>query len=312
MTARTGQPSGRAREFLTFTLRVVIVHTITYFALGMIMSNLLRYGEVFEREIIRDFMLSIDEHNILFGPFLQPVRGLIFAVGLWPIRSLLIERKRGWLVLWGLLVTIGILSTPAASPGSVEGMLYTRLPMWYHFIGYPEILLQTLLFSVWLVWWERRSAEVQPATAKAGSRLAGEVVKSLTAACFAWIGYAVAGLTLAAAANARAAATGGQGIDIGAAGANLKMQLMFVVAFAVNAIAVFFAARLWRAGRIRTWSLFLLFWFVDALVPWLYQTLVLGGSNLATAAMLGLLPAAIIVLTIRLNDRRAASPVPTA
>jgi len=84
-------------------------------------------------------MLQMEGHNILLGPFMQPVRGLNFAIGLWPLRDLLIEKKRGWLILWGLLVTLGILSTPAAAPGSVEGVLYSRLPLWYHLIGRPEI-----------------------------------------------------------------------------------------------------------------------------------------------------------------------------
>lgn len=135
------------KAFLAFALRVIIAHTLTYFIIGMIMSNVFDYREVFKREIIRDYMLPMDQHNILGGPYMQPLRGLIFAIGLWPLRSFLVEKKRGWLILWGLIVTIGILSTPAASPSSIEGMLYTKIPMWYHLMGLPEIMLQTLVFG---------------------------------------------------------------------------------------------------------------------------------------------------------------------
>lgn len=294
------------KTFLDFTLRVIIAHTLTYFIFGIIMSNAFDYSEIFQREIIRDYMIPMDEHNIVLGPFLQPVRGLIFAIGLWPLRSFLVEKKRGWLILWGLLVTIGILSTPAASPGSVEGMLYSKLPMWYHLIGYPEIVLQTLVFSIWLVWWERQSAKSLEVDAKKENPLVTEIVKAIMTACFAYIGYAAGGLLLAAMANANAASTGADSIDIEATGANFKMQFMFVVAFVVNVFAVFWIARIWLANRMNLWGVFLLFWLIDAFVPWLYQTLVFGSSFIPTAILLGLFPAVIIAVSIRMNYRKIA------
>jgi hypothetical protein len=294
------------KTFLAFALKVIVAHTATYFIFGIIMSNVFDYGEIFQRPIIRDYMIPMDEHNIILGPFLQPIRGLIFAIGLWPLRGFLIEKKRGWLTLWGLLVTIGILSTPAASPGSIEGMLYSKLPMWYHLIGYPEIVLQTLVFSIWLVWWERQSAKSLEAVAKNENPLATEIVKAIMTACFAYIGYAAGGLILAAMANANAASTGAEPIDIEAAGANFKMQFMFVVAFVVNTFAVLWIARRWLAGRIKLWLIFLLFWLIDASVPWLYQTLVFGSSFIPTVILLGLFPAVIIAIGIRMNYRKMA------
>lgn len=294
------------KTFFGFALRVIIAHMLTYFVFGIIMSNVFDYGEVFQREIIRDYMLPMGEHNIVLGPFLQPIRGLIFAIGLWPIRSLLVEKKRGWLILWGLLVTIGILSTPAASPGSIEGMLYSKLPMWYHLLGYPEVVLQTLVFSVWLVWWERQIQERHEAVVKKQNPLTTEIVKAIMTACFAYIGYAVGGILLALMANARAAETGAGGVDFEAAGADFKIQFMFVVVFVVNIITVFWIARRWQANRIALWGVFLLFWFLDALVPWLYQTFVFGGSYLPTVIMLGFFPALIIAASVQMNYRRTA------
>ena len=294
------------KTFFAFTLRVIIVHMATYFLFGIIMSNVFDYGEIFKREIIRDYMLPMDEHNVILGPFLQPIRGLIFAIGLWPIRGLLIEKKRGWLILWRLIVTIGILSTPAAAPASIEGILYSKLPMWYHLMGLPEILLQTLLFSIWLVWWERQTEKSPESENKKENPLTANIIKAIMTACFAYIGYAVGGLILAFRANATAAATGAGGIDIAAAGANFKMQFMFVVAFIVNTIAVFWIARKWQTNQMKLWAIFLLFWFVDALVPWLYQTFVFGASSIPTAIMLGFFPAVIITLSIRMNYGKTA------
>ena len=287
------------KTFLLFALKVIIAHMATYFIFGILMSNVFDYGEIFQRPIIRDYMIPIDEHNIVLDPFLQPVRGLIFAIGLWPLRGFLIQKKRGWLTLWGLLVTIGILSTPAASPGSIEGMLYSKLPMWYHLIGYPEIVLQTLVFSIWLIWWERQTLARQEVAAKNENPLVTEIVKAIMTACFAYIGYAAGGLLLAAMANANAASTGAEPMDIEAAGANLKMQFMFVVAFVVNTFAVFWIARRWLTDELKLWMVFLLFWLIDAFVPWLYLTIVFGSSFIPTNLLLGFFPAVIIAISIR-------------
>jgi hypothetical protein len=290
------------KTFFAFALRVIVVHMATYFIFGIIMSNVFEYGEIFKREIIRDYMLPMDEHNVILGPFLQPVRGLIFAIGLWPIRSLLIEKKRGWLILWGLLVTIGILSTPAAAPSSLEGIVYSKLPMWYHLMGLPEIALQTLLFSIWLVWWERQAEKSPALETKKENPLTAEVIKAIMTACFAYIGFAVGGLLLVAIMNA----TTGETIDVAASGADFKMQFMFVVAFIVNTLAVFWIARRWQANQMTIWSIFVLFWLIDAIVPWLYQTIVFGSSFIPTVLILGFFPAVIIAISIRMNYRKFA------
>jgi hypothetical protein len=116
---------------------------------------------------------------------------------------------------------------------------------------------------------------------------------------------AVGGLILEFRANAAAAAIGTGGVDIAAAGASFKMQFMFVVAFIVNAVGVFWIARKWQAHQIKLWTIFLLFWFIDAIVPWLYQTFVFGSSFIPTVIMLGFFPAVIIVISLRMNYRNA-------
>ena len=285
------------KTFTRFALRVIVAHTLTYFIYGIIMSNMFDYNAIFAREIIRDFMLPIGERNVFLHFAMQPVRGLIFAIALWPIRDLLIERKYGWLILWGLLVSIGILSTPAAAPSSIEGMLYTRLPMWYHLMGIPEIALQTLFFSIWVVWWERQSKERHAAEPKKGSPLLAQIVKAVVNACFGYIGYAIGGLLLVAFVR--------PDIDVGATGTDFKMQFMFIVAFIINFITIFWIAYKWQTHSRSLWSVFLLFWFVDAIIPWLYQTMVFGGSHIPTVIVLGFFPAAIIAVSMWMNYRSA-------
>ncbi len=293
--------------FPGFAIRVVVIHMLTYFTFGILASNVFDYKEIFKQPVIRDFMLPMTERNMWLGPFLQPVRGLVLAIGLWPIHGLLLEKKRSWLILWGLLVTIGIISTPAAAPSSLEGMLFSRIPMWYHLMGLPEICLQTLLFSIWLIWWERQTVRVSRPAVKQPAAWISALVRAVMAACFAYMGYAVGGLLLVAMTNARAAASGAQPIDVAASGANFKMQFMFIVAFVINLGTALWVTPQWSLRQMPLWALFGLFWIIDALVPWMYQTLVFGGSDIPTAIMLGLFPALILTVAIVLSNRNRAA-----
>lgn len=54
------------------------------------------------------------------------------------------------------MVGIGILSTYAAAPGSIEGVLYTKIPVSDLVMGNFEVVGQTLAFSLILVFWTRR------------------------------------------------------------------------------------------------------------------------------------------------------------
>jgi hypothetical protein len=101
-------------------------------------------------------MRALDSPWVAAGPSLQLARGLVFALVLYPFRSRILCEPRGWLALWGLLVGVGILSTYAAAPGSIEGAIYTRLPLVFHAFGAPEVYLQSLAFSLCFVGWYRR------------------------------------------------------------------------------------------------------------------------------------------------------------
>ena len=58
---------------------------------------------------------------------LPAIRGVIFALAFHPLRAILFEQRRGWLILWWLLLSLGVLSTFEPAFGSVEGLIYTTL-----------------------------------------------------------------------------------------------------------------------------------------------------------------------------------------
>ncbi len=90
---------------------------------------------------------------VMAGPLFAPIRGLIFALAFYPLRETLFGRKKGWLIVWWLLVALGILSTFGPAPGSVEGMLYTVIPITQQLSGWLEVIPQALLLSVILFYW---------------------------------------------------------------------------------------------------------------------------------------------------------------
>lgn len=137
------------------TLKAIVAHTLTYFLVGLVASIVFNYQADFARPELRGYMRQIGDPVIALGPALQFLRGIVFALVFYPLREILFGRKNGWLVTWGLLVGLGILSTFGPAPGSVEGAIYTTLPIRDQFFsgGMLEILSQSFLFSVLLYYW---------------------------------------------------------------------------------------------------------------------------------------------------------------
>ena len=131
----------------------LILHTVTYFLAGLIAANLFHYEGLFAIPSMAGFMRPYNSVWVMLGPLFQPLRGILFALAFYPLRENLFNRKYGWLTIWGLLVIIGILSTYGPTPGSIEGMLYTQVPLWAHLRGLPEVLLQSFAYSLALHYW---------------------------------------------------------------------------------------------------------------------------------------------------------------
>lgn len=135
------------------TAKTVVVHTVTYFVAGVLAYTLGGYEQSFSEPPLSYFMRPTSDRWVMAGPLLQPVRGVIFALALYPLRNVLFAQRRGWLILWWLLLALGVLSTFGPAPGSVEGLIYTIIPPLDQIMGLWEVLLQTFLFSAMLVYW---------------------------------------------------------------------------------------------------------------------------------------------------------------
>jgi hypothetical protein len=149
------------KKNLIFTLKVVVAHVITYLIAGIISSKLNDYSSLFQEPIISNFMRPFNSEIVMFAPILQIFRGIIYAIFLYPFMSFFQSKKIGWIYMWSIFVFVGIIGTPAAAPGSMEGLIFTQLPLRFHFIGYPEMLLQTLVFCIWVFYWEKGKKQHQ-------------------------------------------------------------------------------------------------------------------------------------------------------
>jgi hypothetical protein len=137
--------------FLELALKSIIVHTLTYTLTGILAYSLFNYSEAFVAPELACWMRQTSDPLVMAGPLFQPIRGLIFALAFFPIREILFGKKKGWLIIWWLLVALGIFSTFGPAPGSIEGMVYTIVPI--SITTYLEIVIQALLLSLLLFYW---------------------------------------------------------------------------------------------------------------------------------------------------------------
>lgn len=140
--------------------RSAVVHTVTYFIMGLLAFVFLDYAERFARPELACWMRPTSDPLVLAGPLFQPLRGLLFGLLLWPFRDRLFGDPRGWRLLGALLVGLGILNTYGPAPGSIEGMVYTVIPLPDQLAGWLEVIPQAMLYAfllhAWLVHPERR------------------------------------------------------------------------------------------------------------------------------------------------------------
>ena len=139
--------------FTGLAVKTIVVHTVTYFVCGLLAFFILDYESNFAKANVRILMRQTDEPIVMAGPLFQPIRGLLFAVAFYPLRTVLFGRKNGWFAMWLVLVMVGILSTFGPAPGSVEGMIYTVFPIRLQLFGMSEVLAQSLVLSVVLCHW---------------------------------------------------------------------------------------------------------------------------------------------------------------
>jgi hypothetical protein len=139
--------------FRALVVKTIAVHTVTYFVFGVLALFVFDYARLFAETDLRFLMRPTTDPVVMAGPLFQPIRGLLFGALLFLLRETFFATRWGWLRLWLVLVVVGIIGTPGPVPGSLDGMIYTKIPLWVQLKGLPEVVLQTLVFSRLLCYW---------------------------------------------------------------------------------------------------------------------------------------------------------------
>lgn len=138
-------------RFIELAAKTAVSHTLTYFFMGVLAAHFLNYAASMARP--ESGMRQMNDPLVMAGPLFQPLRGLVFATVFYPLRERLFCRRDGWLVMSWILIGVGILSTFSAATGSIEGMIYTLVPIRFQLRGWLEVVSQALLLSALLTYW---------------------------------------------------------------------------------------------------------------------------------------------------------------
>ena len=135
-------------------IKTMVAHTITYFLVGALAFFTLAYAKtVYSDPSIAASSRPPSDPMVMAGPLFQPIRGILFGIVFYLLSETFFRRSRGWLILWVTLVVIGILGQFTGGLGSIEGLVYSRVPVPYQLLLLPEVIIQTFLLSVLLFYW---------------------------------------------------------------------------------------------------------------------------------------------------------------
>lgn len=162
--SKNGHLEGGERFFLnrkllkSYIFRFVILHLFTYWIVGGIFYQITNYQEVLESMEIFTLWRPLENlPTVLLIFFGQIFRGVFLALLLYPFFQNYIEKKRGWTLLYLLMVGLTILGSPifltefVAFKGSIAEFFQSLA------VGIPEIFSQMLVFSLLFFYWQKKA-----------------------------------------------------------------------------------------------------------------------------------------------------------
>lgn len=93
----------------------------------------------------------------LFATSGEVIRSVILALVLYPFYETIVRAERGWLVLFAALWGVALVGSVQPMPGSIEGVIYTEIPVLGHIVVLVAGAIEVFAFSWLFLWWERRS-----------------------------------------------------------------------------------------------------------------------------------------------------------
>lgn len=267
---------------LKFILKITGIHVLTYILCGIIFSMIFSYHSLFTMDGVNGFMKDVGGLSTLLGPLVQVIRGILFGVVLLLFKDSFMGKKYGWLKLWIILSIIGIINTPGPAPFSIEGIVYTKLPLEFHLKGAPEILIQTLLFSYLLA---------KPSKKK-NIKFIEDNKNEFVSATVCMVLFSLSGIVLAVIRGIDIASSLG---DIGAFG------VMFIAV-----ISTFFISKYYHKieSKFKDIIVIVILYFLLAILPYIYNLLTNSPFNTNLTLLINIVPTVIVLLAIKLNYKK--------
>ncbi|MDR2118917.1 MAG: hypothetical protein LBP25_05240 [Tannerellaceae bacterium] len=152
-----------AKDNMKFISKVMVSHIITYIFCGILFSTIFNYqNDLLEQTNMR----NMDDTLVKMAPLFQIIRGLLYGLVLVFLKDSIIYEKYGIIKLYILMIIIGIINTPAPSPGSIEGFIYIKNDLISTNLdfGVLEIIIQNLLFCILVCtkWRKQKNNIVRP------------------------------------------------------------------------------------------------------------------------------------------------------
>jgi len=137
----------KVMPFSSFAIKTTLVHTVTYFWIGLLSFLFFDYSARYADPSVSIALRQTDHPLVAAGPLFQVLRGFLFGIAFYALRDVIFHNRRGWLTLWLVLLVVGIFSPFGSAPGSIEGIVYSTLPMWFHVMSLPELIIQSFLLA---------------------------------------------------------------------------------------------------------------------------------------------------------------------
>ncbi len=151
------------KQFIGYSLKVIILHTATYFIAGALAYPLLTKNlyvgpnPVFAALFRTQAEPALWAHVTSWFLPAQILRGFLLALAIYPFYPVLVSWKywKRFATITGLYLLIGFWAAAVAAPGTIEGLVYMRpeITLNIHLQVQPEIISQGLAFGAGLAAW---------------------------------------------------------------------------------------------------------------------------------------------------------------
>ena len=143
-----------------YALRFTLIHLIIYLIVGSLFYEISGYQEALTTMEAFELWRPLESLGMVIALFFGQIgRGFFLALMLYGFYNIYMSRHNGWLLLFGLLFGLKVFPAIFTVPESLSIAIAEAA------VGLPEIIVQTLVFSLVFYAWEKRRSRKKEALA---------------------------------------------------------------------------------------------------------------------------------------------------